>query len=273
MRQIASPFTQLCRTSWALRATTRAKTVEPRNARVHRDAERAHQLREQHRLSPNPPAPRGHCERRRGRRRGTTKRKSASRRWKGTPSGVLSIAFHPTLPHLVGTASDDEGDKLWNHETQECIATLKGHDHHHHQGTPTPLVVQTPTTSTLTSSAASPFTQPSRTSWALRGDTTVRLWNHETQECIATLRGYSKVLSIAFHPTLPHLVGTASTPRFGCGTTKRKSASATLRGTGNWVTSIAFSPNPPRTSWALRSGTRLPKCGMFQENLQAPARV
>ena len=46
---------------------------------------------------------------------------------RGHTIAVLSIAFHPTLPHLVGTASWDNTAKLWNHETQECIATLKGH--------------------------------------------------------------------------------------------------------------------------------------------------
>jgi hypothetical protein len=47
-------------TSWASRQD--CQTVESRNARVHRDAGRAHRQRDQHHLSPNPPAPRGHYE-------------------------------------------------------------------------------------------------------------------------------------------------------------------------------------------------------------------
>ena len=46
---------------------------------------------------------------------------------RGHTGDVTSIAFHPTLPHLVGTASNDKTAKLWNYETQESIATLIGH--------------------------------------------------------------------------------------------------------------------------------------------------
>ena len=41
---------------------------------------------------------------------------------------AAAIAFHPTFPQLVATLSNDLiTAKLWDYETQECIATLKGH--------------------------------------------------------------------------------------------------------------------------------------------------
>ena len=46
---------------------------------------------------------------------------------KGHTDPVKCMAFHPTLLHIVGTASSNGTAKLWNHETQECIVTLLGH--------------------------------------------------------------------------------------------------------------------------------------------------
>jgi hypothetical protein len=40
---------------------------------------------------------------------------------------VNSVAFHPTNPTRLATASDDNTAKIWNIETGECSETLTGH--------------------------------------------------------------------------------------------------------------------------------------------------
>ena len=44
----------------------------------------------------------------------------------GHTKGVLSVAFHSFAP-LLATGSEDGTVKLWNTNSQECLATLVGH--------------------------------------------------------------------------------------------------------------------------------------------------
>lgn len=136
---------------------------------------------------------------------------------KGHTHDVVSIAFHPTIPHIVGTASMDTTAKVWNYETQTCLATLEGH------ACAVESICFHPTIPHIVGTVGA------AKSWDVNKGS-AKVWNYETQECIATLKGHrctqtefiggkshrvprdaegsGCVRCLCFHPTIPQLVAT-----------------------------------------------------------------
>jgi WD40 repeat protein len=98
---------------------------------------------------------------------------------------VRSVAFHSSAP-LLATGSEDGTVKLWDTNTQECVATLVGH---HRQVV---SVAFHPTADILMSG-----------SW----DNDVKLWDTNTYMCLSTrtVQNYG-VSCVAFHPSKPFIV-------------------------------------------------------------------
>jgi WD40 repeat protein len=98
---------------------------------------------------------------------------------------VRSVAFHSSAP-LLATGSEDGTVKLWNTNTQECVATLVGH---HRQVV---SVAFHPTADILMSG-----------SW----DNDVKLWDTNTYMCLSTRKVQNYGVScVAFHPSKPFIV-------------------------------------------------------------------
>jgi WD40 repeat protein len=167
----------------------------------------------------------------------------------GHSDGVLSVAFHPTLP-LLATASFDHTAKLWrfdpdgsedNNMLATCVATLRGH------GNAVTSVVFHPALPLLATGSQ---------------DRTAKLWRFlddgSEATCVATLEGEhghgNSVSSVAFHPTLP-LLATGSwdytaklwsfNPHGSEVSNMPATCVATLRGHVNAVKSVAFHPALP----------------------------
>ena len=142
----------------------------------------------------------------------------------GHATDVLSVCFHPANASLLATASWDETAKVWNHETQECIATLRGHTNYVRS------VCFHPANTSLLATASN--------------DETAKVWNHETQECIATLRGHtSAVRSVCFHPANASLLATASDDKTAkVWNHETQECIATLRGHTGGVYNVCFHP-------------------------------
>jgi WD40 repeat protein len=98
---------------------------------------------------------------------------------------VLSVAFH-SLSHLLATGSKDGNVKLWDTNSQECVATLSGH---HRE---VKSVAFHPTADILISGSM---------------DNDVKLWDTNTYMCLSTtnVQRYG-VSCVAFHPSKPFIV-------------------------------------------------------------------
>jgi WD40 repeat protein len=159
---------------------------------------------------------------------------------------VNSVAFHPSAP-LLATGSQDNTAKLWHFDPHSslatCMATLD-----EHIGSVT--------------SVAFHLTAPllATSSW----DQTAKLWRFNTDGTadnnmmatrVANLEGhYSRVMSVAFHPTAP-LLATASwdqtaklwrfNPDGSVDNNMSATCVATLHGHGSILECVAFHPTAP----------------------------
>ena len=103
----------------------------------------------------------------------------------GHTKGVLSVAFHSSAP-LLATGSEDGTVKLWDTNSQECVATLVGH---HGQ---VKSVAFHPTADILMSGSM---------------DNDVKLWDTNTYMCLSTTNVHRYWVScVAFHPSKPFIV-------------------------------------------------------------------
>ena len=103
----------------------------------------------------------------------------------GHTKGVLSVAFHSSAP-LLATGSEDGIVKLWDTNSQKCLATLVGH---HRQ---VESVAFHPTADILMSGSS---------------DNDVKLWDTNTYMCLSTTNVHRYGVScVAFHPSKPFIV-------------------------------------------------------------------
>jgi WD40 repeat protein len=154
----------------------------------------------------------------------------------GHSMGVISVAFHATLP-LLATGSWDKTAKLWrlssDNSSATCVATLQGHSD--------------PITSVAFHAMAPLLATGSE-------DKTAKLWrlssDNSSATCVATLEGhYNSVYSVVFHAMAP-LLATGScdkTAKLWRLSSDNSSATcvATLAGHRKTVTSVAFHATAP----------------------------
>ena len=141
------------------------------------------------------------------------------------------MVFSPDGGTLAG-ASWDDTIRLWDVESGQLQATLKGH------------------TNWVTSVAFSP---DGGTLASGSFDWTVRLWDVESGQLQATLKGHtSNVISVIFSPDGGTLASGSADKTVRLWDVESEQLQATLTGHGNYVESVAFSPD----GTILASGSR-----------------
>ena len=168
----------------------------------------------------------------------------------GHTSDVQSVAFHPTDPTRLATGSNDKTAKIWNTETGEAIRTL---------GYISKIIAAGIATFTYTESNAGvvcghtsmvksvAFHQTHSALLATGShDTTAKIWNTETGECIMTLEGHRDyVTSVAFHPTKPGFLATGSWDNTAKIWNVATGVCVTTLADRTSLTSVAFNPRNP----------------------------
>ncbi|MEC4817588.1 MAG: NB-ARC domain-containing protein [Scytonema sp. PMC 1069.18] len=116
----------------------------------------------------------------------------------GYSNWVLSVAFSPD-GQTFASSSEDQKVRLWDFATGECLQTLQGHTNLVSSVTFAPQSVNV---NRLISSHQN--TDKQQTTQILASgsdDTTIKLWDASTGECLKTLSGHSSwVHSVSFSP-------------------------------------------------------------------------
>lgn len=126
---------------------------------------------------------------------------------------------------LFASCGYDNTVRLWNGQSREEIALLRGHS-----GTPMRLQFS-PNGKILASASV---------------DTTVKLWDTESHQLIDTLEHGSAVYGIAFSPDGTRLAGACADTSIRLWDVTMRSQVAELRGHTDYVHAVAFSPDGTR---------------------------
>lgn len=128
----------------------------------------------------------------------------------GHAAGVLGMHWHPSKAAVLATGSWDDTTRIWNTANGECTCILAGHAN-------APLLAMGggslggwhPTLPMIVSAEWHPVLPNIYATGS--GDTTSKIWNVSTGDCIATLRGHTGwVRSVCWHPDDPSIIATSS---------------------------------------------------------------
>jgi WD40 repeat protein len=135
---------------------------------------------------------------------------------------VTSVAFSPD-GKTIASGSWDKTIRLWDRDSKQEIAALKGHSSY------VSSVVFSPDGNIIASGS---------------DDHTIRLWDWESKQEIATLNGHSlPVTGVAFSPDGKTIASGSWDKTIRLWDRHSKQEIAVLKGHAGWVTSIAFSPD------------------------------
>ncbi|MBP5975548.1 CHAT domain-containing protein [Brasilonema sp. CT11] len=114
----------------------------------------------------------------------------------GYSNWVLSVAFSPD-GQMLASSSEDQRVRLWDVVTGECLQTLQGHTNLVSSVTFAPQNIDVRTSKFITSDVET--NQKSQILASSSDDTTIKLWDATTGECVKTLWGHSSwVNAISF---------------------------------------------------------------------------
>jgi WD40 repeat protein len=161
--------------------------------------------------------------------------------WKGHTNSALALAINHSH-HLLISGHEDETIRLWNLQTGAILKTLRGHTHRVFA-----LAFAPPNQTQLNQSQANSALLASGS-----GDRTIKLWNWQTGECVATLRGHTSwVWFVVFSPDGEWLASSSTDGTIKLWDVKTGLWCKTLEGHVGPVAGITFSPDG---QWLISGG-------------------
>jgi WD40 repeat protein len=148
---------------------------------------------------------------------------------RGHQDEVWSVQFSPD-GQTIASAGNDRTIKLWDLDSRECLFTLEGH------GNRVAAVAFSPTPVTLGGTEGVPILASGSE------DNTIKLWNVQTGECLATWEAHSlRVSSIAFSPDGKLLASVSLDQTLKIWDVQTGDCLQTLSGHTSWIMSVAWS--------------------------------
>ena len=147
----------------------------------------------------------------------------------GHTNWVRAVTFSSEGQTLI-SGSDDCTLRLWDVSTGQCLKILQGHAHS------ATSVAYAPSTGDYTNSS------DGQTLASGSQDSTVRLWNISTGQCLRILQGHPNgIWSIAFHPDGQTLASSSNDSSVKLWNTKTGESLRTLQGYSSGIKTAAFS--------------------------------
>ena len=146
---------------------------------------------------------------------------------------ITSIAYAPDGTTII-TGNSDGGARVWDAETLQRKGTLRGH-----KGSVT-AVVYSPDGTTIATGGG----WNSRSAGRKERDDTVRLWDADTGEHIATFTGHkSSINALAFSPDSTTIASASSDDTVRLWDVLKREHKATLTGHTKGINAIVYSPD------------------------------
>ncbi|MBW4629328.1 MAG: CHAT domain-containing protein [Brasilonema octagenarum HA4186-MV1] len=125
----------------------------------------------------------------------------------GYSNWVLSVAFSSD-GQMLASSSEDQRVRLWDVVTGECLQTLQGHTNLVSSVTCAPQNIDVRTNKFITSGVETK--QKSQILASSSDDTTIKLWDASTGECVKTLWGHSSWVHAISFSLDGHILASAS---------------------------------------------------------------
>lgn len=158
----------------------------------------------------------------------------------GYSNWVLSVAFSPD-GQMLASSSEDQRVRLWDVVTGECLQTLQGHTNLVSSVTFAPQNINVRTGKFITSDIETK--QESQILASTSDDTTIKLWDATTGECVKTLWGHSSwVNAVSFSDDGQILASASRDQTIKLWDWRTGECLHTLEGHTHHVKTVAFNP-------------------------------